>query len=191
MRKLLLSTSFFIITPIFLILNIVFLSYITFQKNNKVAMLFTNSQPTISYAALPTNVNAISGQVNGVDARIEKLREFFSAYNSALANYADLFVASADKNNFDYRLLAAIAMQESRGGKVMPPNSNNPFGYGINSKQTLKFDNFAQAIQTVSDALGKYYINRGFNTPEKIGSIWNPTNDNDWIAKVNYFINEI
>ncbi len=192
MRKLFLSISFFIITPIFLLVNIGLLSYITFQKNqNKIEALFGKQQPTVSYAALPTNVTAISGEVNSVDARIEKLREFFASYNSVLANYSEIFVASADKNNLDYRLLAAISMQESQGCKKIPNNSFNCFGYGVTKHKTLTFDSYPQAIETVSSAMGKYYINQGLNTPDKIGQRWNPTNNNEWIDKVNYFINEI
>ena len=194
MRKLLLLITFFTFTPCVLLAAIVNLSYYSFQKhasNSFISLTAHASALPISYAALPTSDSEMIGSINVEDGRLLKVKNFLHSYNSPLENYANIFIADADTYGFDYRLLIAIAMQESIGGKRIVTGTNNPFGWGINSKQTIGFASYREAIDTVSKALAKNYIQKGRTTPEQIGPIWNPTNTNDWVGKVNYFMNQI
>src|SRR5438874_31068 len=92
------------------------------------------SYPTTSYrlySALPQNISQTNDFIGTKDARSKIVEDFFKGYNSKLSQYGNQFVAVADNYNLDFRLLPAIAMQESNGGKIIPNNSFNPFGFGI------------------------------------------------------------
>jgi len=138
-----------------------------------------------------SSTSQVSGEVGIADSRVDRLTSFFRNYNSPLANYSQEIVQAADENNFDFRYLPAIAAQESQWCKKIPANSYNCWGYGITSKKTIRFSSYSEAINTVSKALGKYYISRGLTNLEEIGHNWNPANNNDWLEKVNYFLKQI
>jgi len=57
-------------------------------------------------------------------------------------------VEAAIKNDIDWRMLPAIAMRESTGGKFMFAE-NNPFGWGSSS-----FNSLNEAIEIVARNLG-------------------------------------
>ena len=60
-------------------------------------------------------------------ANIDK---YFASMNLPLAGYGDAFVETAEKYDLDYRLLPAIAMRESTGGKFACYNDeDNVFGW--------------------------------------------------------------
>lgn len=82
------------------------------------------------------------------DARIGRLEEYLRAYQSPVAHLAPVFIAIADQNGLDWRLLPSLAIVESSGGKHM--RGNNLFGWSSGKK---RFPNAEQAILTVGDAL--------------------------------------
>src|SRR3989339_956263 len=63
----------------------------------------------IVFAALPPINNDIKTSVKTADARPEIIRQYLSYYNSPLEPHSDLIVQLADKYDFDYRWLVAIA----------------------------------------------------------------------------------
>jgi hypothetical protein len=68
-----------------------------------------------------------------VDTRAERIDEYFASRGLPLAGHGKTFVEAADENDLDWRLVAAIAMRETTGGKFMcknPKAPNNPFGWG-------------------------------------------------------------
>jgi hypothetical protein len=94
-----------------------------------------------------------------VDDRAERIDAYFSKRNMPLAGYGEQFVKMADKCDIDWRLLPAIGVRESSGGKFQ--YNNNPFGWG---SAKIRFKDFSQAIDVVSDnlcglndATAKYY----------------------------------
>src|SRR5947207_12557329 len=128
MRNLFLLISFFAVTPCILILSIIVFSFHSYSlnKNNHflpISSKLTNT--TITYAALPSQETQFSGSVEISDARIERLKTFFRNYGSVLEQYSQEIVQAADTYNLDYRLLPAIAMQESTVCKKVIPNSFN------------------------------------------------------------------
>ncbi|MGH7246255.1 MAG: hypothetical protein ACREGI_04990 [Candidatus Levyibacteriota bacterium] len=167
------------------------MSFLSFQKNpfNPSITLFTLSPfKTVSFAALPENYNQISGNVGTVsDGRVEKVRSFLTSYHAQLADYADLIVAKADAYGIDYRLVGAIGEQESGGCNKVIGDSNNCFGFGIHGGKVKKFDNVADGIDAVSQWLSTMKEN-GADTVETIGKIYNPTNKDNWIGKVDFFM---
>lgn len=61
------------------------------------------------------------------DSRCQALRNFFLRYRSPLENLAIVFVRTADEHRLDWRLLPAISMVETSGGKHGTPS--NIFGW--------------------------------------------------------------
>ncbi|MEK7624772.1 MAG: hypothetical protein AAB467_00300 [Patescibacteria group bacterium] len=80
--------------------------------------------------------------------RAERIDNYFQKRGMPLAGNGEIFVRVAEKCNIDWRLLPAIGVRESSGGLHM--QYNNPFGWG---SAKIKFYNFEDAIETVSDNL--------------------------------------
>ncbi|MCX8513931.1 MAG: hypothetical protein ORN26_02930 [Candidatus Pacebacteria bacterium] len=74
---------------------------------------------TISETLSQSDINA---------EKIEKIRKYMSDRDMPLADNAEDFVLAANRYGLDYRLLAAIAVMESSGGKKMTGCTYNPFG---------------------------------------------------------------
>ncbi len=80
------------------------------------------------------------------------LDTYFASYDSPLEGYGMKFVQEADKNGLDWRLLPAIAMRESTGGKqACKKVSNSIFGYG---SCKINFKSIDQSIEAVAASLG-------------------------------------
>ena len=86
--------------------------------------------------------------------KAQRLDAYFSKRDMPLAGYGIEFVRAANKYNVDWRLIAAIGVRESSGGKHMM--NNNPFGWG---SAKIKFDDFSEAIDVVTSNLGGFNPN--------------------------------
>lgn len=137
----------------------------------------------------PDTNDQIEEQVDIADSRIANLKRFLRRYNSPLYEHAEYIVQTADKNNMDYRLLPAIAMQESGLCAKIPANSHNCWGWGIYGNTITKFADYEEAIDTVSRGLKKNYIDHGLVTATQIMSKYNPGSPGgSWANSVNGFI---
>src|ERR1035437_3733756 len=110
MRKVFLLTDFFLLTPFVLALTLSLLTYNSFQRNSIVAM---SKNPKVAFAALPDASGTLKINIISQDARLVAVKDFFKKYHSDLLPYADEVINSADKFGLDFRLIPAIAMQES------------------------------------------------------------------------------
>lgn len=189
MRKVALLTLFFFISPILLLSSAFYLYYLS-SRSHQMSLL-SASNNAIAYAALPSAENNLDSEIVQKDARIEVVESFLSQYGSPLKPYAKNVVAAADEYGLDFRLLPAIAMQESNLCKKAPKNSNNCWGFGIYGNRVTTFDDFGQAINAVSNTLAKEYIAKGLKTPEQIMSKYTPSNKGDWAFSVNHFMDVI
>ena len=141
---------------------------------------------------LPTNEEDINENVpvesvstqKVTDKRVTQIKKYLSKRNSPLAGYAQDFVYAADKYKIDYRLVAAISIIESGGGKNTF-RSYNAWGWGKSG-----FANWKEGIYAVSKGLGKYYSN-GLTTPKVISKYYCPPSADGWANKVQYVMNEI
>ncbi len=106
------------------------------------------------------------------------INTFFAKNEAPLEGYGMEFVVAAEKNNIDWRLLPAIAMRETTGGKYScknPKAPNNNFGWFSCRKGFKSID---QSIQFISMTLGgnnlnsKYYHNK--MTTKQILKKYNP-----------------
>ncbi len=95
------------------------------------------------------------------DTRIQEMRAdainaYFEARKMPLAGYGKKFVEVAEANDIDWRLLPAISVVETTGGKalckkLLPERKWNPFGWG---SCKIGFTSFDIAIETVGRNLG-------------------------------------
>ena len=190
-----LSITFFAITPIVIASTIFSLFYIEkndLSKTNKVEVnpKLSNSGVSI-YASLPSKLPEMGSSVDGVDARSEILRKYLRYYHSPLENYAEKLVAEADKKGLEYRLITAIAQQESNLCKLIPPGSHNCWGWGIHSKGSLGFPSYDKAIETVSEGIKTNYVDKGFKSIEDIMSKYTPQSNGSWAFGVSKFMFDI
>lgn len=95
--------------------------------------------------------------------RAKKVDAFFASYDAPLEGYGMKFVVEAQKYDLDWRLLPAIAMRETTGGKQAcknPKAPNNNFGW---SSCKRGFESVDQSIEHISKTLSgnnenaKYY----------------------------------
>jgi hypothetical protein len=131
-------------------------------------------------------LNTVSNDVR-FDFRVENLRKFLLKYNSPLADYAEYFVAYADQNNLDYRLVPAITGVESTFGKFIPVDSYNAYGW---ANGNYKFSSWEDSIEHVSKTLKKSYIDRGVASIRQIAKVYAPPSTT-WGGNVTFFVSKI
>lgn len=193
MRKILLLPLFFFLTPAVLIFSLLFLSFI-YRQNSNILISF-NQSPKVSYAAIPADTAEMKLEANAIDARVTAVESFLSFYKSPLLPFAAEIVATADKYNMDYRLIPAIAMEESTLCKNLPAkykNTHNCWGFGIYGKNVTSFDSYSEAIDTITKTLATKYKAAGLETPEEIMSKYNPVSSNgSWAGGVTSFMDKL
>ena len=144
------------------------------------------------YAALPQVSTNIASVAAVADARPIIIRNYLLSQQAPLAEHAQTLVQVSDAYGLDYRLLTAIAMQESNGGKKIPDGSYNAWGWAIYGDNVKKFENWDQGIETVGKGLKNHYIDRGLTNPETIMAKYTPPSlekGGAWAKGVNYFLN--
>ncbi len=124
------------------------------------------------------------------DNRAKILEKYLQKYDSPLVPYANTFVAEADKNNIDWRLLVAISGVESTFAKHIPVRSYNAWGWGIYGDNSMGFTSWNEAISTISKELRARYIDKwGAQNVYQIGRFYaaSPT----WAVRVDSFMGQI
>lgn len=149
----------------------------------------THKQFTFSSA--PLVMGSYEDTTTTTDARAVNLKAFFRKYNSPLYDHADYIVQTSDKYQFDYRLLPAIAMQESGLCKKIPFESHNCWGWGIYGDTVTRFDSYEEAIDTVAAGLKKNYIDKGLVTASSIMQKYTPSSNGSWAHGVNTFLKAV
>lgn len=146
------------------------------------------------YAALPKSEASITDEISSADGRTKIIEDFFNTNKSPLSTYSNTFIQVADKYKLDWRLLPAISMQESNGGKRVINNSYNPFGYGIYGALVIKFNSWEAAIERVGRALREDYLDQGLKTPVQIMAKYTPPSlakEGAWAKGVSSFMEEL
>ncbi len=115
------------------------------------------------------------------ESRIEKaevIDNYFASKGAPLSGYGLKFVKEAEKNSLDWRLLPAIAMRESTGGKFACTNAkapNNSFGWHSCKRG---FDSVEESIEYISKTISGNNKNakayREDMTTEEILKTYNP-----------------
>lgn len=141
-----------------------------------------------SSSSAPFVADSVQTDIQLVDGRVANLRAFFRRHNSVLYDNAEEIVKVSDKYKFDYRLLPAIAMQESNLCKYIPDDSHNSWGWGIYGSTVTKFDSFDEAIEAVGKGIKKDYIDKGLLTASTIMQKYTPSSNGSWANGVNTFL---
>lgn len=103
-------------------------------------------EPVAATAAL------FSDQEKILEDRAEKINTYFKEHKMPLEGFGMEMVRAAYENDLDWRLLPAISVQESTGGRQACKSVTfNPFGWG---SCKIGFKNYKEAIQSVAAHLG-------------------------------------
>jgi len=190
MRKFFIVSSFFVITPITIFVNIFYLLKILNSQNNS---LITITRPhTVAFAALPSSENSmLEDKITQNDARVEIVRQFFEQYKSPLEPFASTVIKVADTYDLDFRLIPAIAMQESNLCKRSPENSFNCWGFGIYGQKVTRFSDYEEGIEAVTKTLALKYKADGLDTPQEIMRRYTPQSNGSWAESVEYFMDQL
>lgn len=202
MRNLLYIVTFFTVTPLTLAVTLFTSSalskYDAMQaveliepQTNNLNALASPKYGTQVYAALPSSTGQVQGAATAADARVEIIRQYLANYKSPLEPYSAEVVAVSEKYDLDFRLLVAIAQQESNLCKKIPESSYNCWGWGIHERGTLKFASYPEALETVASGLKADYLDRGYVTPEQIMKKYTPSSPGSWAAGVNQFLGQM
>jgi hypothetical protein len=193
MKKILLLSGFFISTTITLFGSIIFLLFLiaeTIPTPTKHQALLGLKNSSVAYAALPTLESTIVPEIVVTDSKEEALRQFFQRYKSPLIDYTSKFIEIAQKYNLDYRLLPAIAMQETNLCAKAKENSYNCWGFGVTAKDYRFFTTYEEGIETVARTLALHYRDKlGLSKPDEIQRVYTPASNGSWADSVNYFMN--
>lgn len=198
-KSLALVLGFFLLTPI--VIGASLLSLVSLEESSQVASQNLADATTSFiespkagvqvYASLPLYQPTISGSATSADARPGIVRNYLLAYDSPIANYSQKIVETADKYNLDFRLITAIAQQESNLCKRIPPGSHNCWGWGIHSQGTLGFDSYDEGIEAVSKGLRQNYFDKGYTNVDDIMHIYTPLSDGSWARGVKTFMEDM
>lgn len=134
---------------------------------------------------------AVMKESLALDDRVEKLKSYLESKDSPLAGAAGHLVGEADRLGLDWKLVTAIAGNESYFGRLIPQNSYNAWGWAIftGMRDGRHFNGWEDGVTVVSEGLKQNYVNRGLDTVEKIGPVY--AADRSWAWKVNHFMEEI
>lgn len=195
-RQTILIFFFFLTTPLVIITS-VFALY-TFENTEKEKVIRLENNLLQNQLLMPevlasqtTNIPEVTSEITIADARVELVKNYLKRHRSPLEPHAQSIVSESDKNNLDWRLLVAIAQQESNLCKVIPDSSFNCWGWGIHSQGTLKFNSYEEAIRTVASGLRKNYVEKGYQTPDEIMKKYTPLSNGSWAFGVNKFMEDI
>ncbi|TEU01758.1 hypothetical protein E3I18_02305 [Candidatus Woesebacteria bacterium] len=144
----------------------------------------TSAKVYVAGSSAQLKVNKVE---NTADYRVDILKEFLTKHNSPLADYAPVFIETADKYGLDWRFVPAITGVESTFGKRIPTNSYNAYGW---ANGAYYFDSWEDSIEVVSKALREKYYDRGATSISKIARRYAPPSQT-WGWKVRYFMDKI
>lgn len=200
MKRVFLILVFLVFAPLTLAVSLFCLNNISEKKRLQTLIISQGGvvlgakNPLELYSALPPVVSAVGQEITTDDARPVIIKNYLEGYNSPMTPYdglGQLIVEVSDKYGFDFRLLVAIAQQESNLGKKSPPSSYNAWGWGVHSQGTLKFSSWEEGIETVALGIKESYIDKGYDTPEKIMAKYTPASSGSWAFGVNQFLEEM
>lgn len=147
-----------------------------------------NPQNQFRFSAAPFVLGVYTTDISLSDGRAANLKSFFRKYNSPLYDNAETIVKVSDQYQFDYRLLPAIAMQESNLCKYIPEDSYNCWGWGIYGNTVLRFDSYDEAIEAIGKGIKNEYLDKGLLTASAIMQKYTPSSKGSWAHGVNTFL---
>lgn len=184
--KILFTLPFFLLA----IFIIIFSSYYIYSnsKKEKVITIILDELKELSENSITDEELAMFLDKDTKDKRVAIIKAFFRKYESPLYEHSKYIVQISDEFGIDYRLIPAIAMQESTACKFIPRNSYNCWGWGIYGDKIKRFNSYKEGIETVAKGLKIGYINKGLVTPEQIMSKYTPSSNGSWARGVGHVL---
>jgi len=179
--------AFFLGAPTLLFVSFLLLSRLPASPQSPIPGSVLSSTTVSEDYLYPQSI----GTFGTTDARVYIIKNYLKKYSSPLVPFSQEIVDISDKYTLDYRLLVAIARQESNLCKRIPANSHNCWGFGIYGDKVTRFDSYPQALETVAKTLKKKYIDIGLTTPEEIMAKYTPPSvelGGPWAKGVNQFM---
>lgn len=140
-------------------------------------------------------IQLVQTVIESEDARAALVAKFLERHNSPMQPYdyyGHKIVEISDRYQFDFRLLPAIAMQESNLCKNTNPGApHNCLGFGIHARGTLDFESYEAGFERAGRELKAYYIDKGLTTVELIESKYTPSSNGSWANSVNQWMAEM
>lgn len=133
----------------------------------KILILVASLIIIITSVLMLKNVNATEPE-SVIDNRVLIIDEYYKERDMPLYGYGSKIIEVADKYSLDWRLLAAISIRETSGGKHMCKNikaQNNPFGWG---SCKIGFKSIEESIEVVGFKLGNLPVYKGKTTRQKL-----------------------
>lgn len=142
----------------------------------KTPSIVSFQKPNIEAYGTSALNDALDQKLETQKIKAQAIDAYFELYSMPLEGMGMKMVLEAEKNDIDWRLLPAIAMRESTGGKnACDQVKHNSFGWG---SCKIGFDSNEHAIETVARNLGgnnpktaKHYDNK---TIKQILRAYNP-----------------
>lgn len=141
--------------------SLVFLPVMTMSLTGNPAVSFKNTEIPQNALAQKMNIEtfknlalnqALDEEVEARKAKAEAIDAYFRERDMPMAGTGMKMVLEAEKNDLDWRLLPAIAVRESTGGKFQCKKvANSPFGWG---SCKISFKSYDEAIEVVAKNLG-------------------------------------
>lgn len=193
---------FFVFAPILILTEAVLLSKTNglVQKNEArktVASIVVSAKESnldtgsVFSPAEPPGEAKIKGSFIVADARPLLIRNYLEEHNSPLASFSDLIFSLSQEYGLDYRLIVAIAQQESNLCKKAPADCFNCWGVGIHSRGRMCFDSYPEAIEWVAQYLREEYFDKGLVAPEEIMTKYCPLSNGSWAVGIRQFMAEM
>ncbi len=179
--------SYMFLIPLFIFVLMLFSLSNKYEGDGYVSRQLHKPQ----FQAVPIQNELSSVELSSEDGRQEALDEFFAEYDSPLEGHAKTIIEEADSHNIDYRLLPAIAMQESTLCKKVISGSNNCWGFGIYGGKVTRFRDYDHAIKVITETLAKKYVAKGYETPSEIVRKYTPSDTGKWEDTVNMIMTRL
>jgi hypothetical protein len=196
MKKFFLVFSWLLLSTSIVLLGSSAYSFYFIAKGNSLSKFDLSTLPKIqSKEEAKDSAQLVTTVIESEDARDQIIAKFLQRYNSPMQPYdfyGKKIVEIADRYEIDFRLLPAIAMQESNLCKTVNPGApHNCLGFGIHKSGTLDFDSYEDGFERAGRELKAYYIDKGLVTVEQIESKYTPSSNGSWANSVNQWMAEM
>jgi hypothetical protein len=124
--------------------EIIITAFIGLVTLNTVPVNASTNVETEDTSIKTTIQNILTIEEKVEDTRADRIKAYYEKRNMPLADYSEEFIKVSDKYGLDWRLLPAIAVRESSGGKHQ--RGNNPFGW---ASCNIAFEDFGESIEVV------------------------------------------
>ena len=195
--KVLLVLVWFPLTMGLLFCNLLALSALRVTTSNQSYSTTRIYHAPIAKSATEGSEQVLGATIEAGDARALLLSAYLTKQESPLGEFAHYIIDRAETYGIDYRMVPAIAMCESGGGKRLPTkDSYNAWGVAVYTGQLSgkKFANWMYAIDWVSKYIKEKYHDKGLTELTQMGAKWAPPsveNGNSWANCVEFFMNQM